>query len=304
MPIVGRTAELGEVDTWFAGSNHARAALLVIQGQAGIGKTSIWSEAASRASQAGWQVLSCRSGASDAALAYVGLTDLLSVIPDDVLRTLPEPQRRPLAIALLREAAAGELDFRAVSTGLAALLVRLAQAAPLLLAVDDVQWLDQASATSLAFALRRAVDHQVRMLVSARLHGPSGQRPRVLTDIEAALGRAACTSISVGPLSVASLHRVLRTQLGSSFARPMLTRIHQAADGNPFYALEIARELQRVGPPPPGHPLPVPADHTELALLRVRRLPRQTRQALAMMASMPTSGLGEGAAMSGRHRIR
>jgi hypothetical protein len=102
MPIVGRTAELGEVDTWFAGSNHARAALLVIQGQAGIGKTSIWSEATSRASQAGWQVLSCRPGASDAALAYVGLTDLLSVIPDDGLRMLPEPQRRRTATRSMR----------------------------------------------------------------------------------------------------------------------------------------------------------------------------------------------------------
>ena len=233
-----------------------------MDGQAGIGKTTIWSEAVSRARQAGWRVLSCRPAPSDAALGYVGLTDLLSPVTDDLLGELPEPQRRPLAVALLREqATTAELDFRAVSTGLAALLTRLAAAAPLLLAIDDAQSLDQASAKALAFVILRIRDHPIGMLTAVRLAGTLGQRPRVVTEIEAAVSGDERARIEIGPLSQAALHEVLRSQLGPSFARPLLTRIHEAAGGNPFYALEIGRELNRVGPPAAGHPLPVPSDH-------------------------------------------
>jgi len=289
--IAGRAAELAQIDAWLAGGKaggrDVNPSLLCIDGQAGIGKTTLWSEAISRARQTGWRVLSCRPVPSEAALAYVSLTDLLSPVPDDLLGSLPEAQRRPLAIALLREPTAAELDSRAVSTGLAALLSLLAGTGPLLLAIDDAQWLDRASGSALAFALRRIGNHPVRMIASVRLDGPGSQRPRVTTDIEAALSRDERVRIVVGPLSLAALDQVFRSQLGSSFARPMLTRIHQAAVGNPFYALEIAREINRVGAPPPGHPLPVPDDSRELALLRIRRLPRPTRQALAMMAAMP-----------------
>ena len=78
----------------------------------------------------------------------------------------------------------------------------------------------------------------------------------------------------------------VRPALGTSFARPVLVRIHRAAGGNPFYALEIGREMQRRGVPPPSQPLPVPGDHRDLALLRLKRLPRATRDALARVAAM------------------
>ena len=198
--------------------------------------------------------------------------------------SLPGPQRRPLAIALLRdESGGGDLDFRAVSTGLAALLTLLADTEPLLLAVDDAQWLDQASGKALGFALRRLGDRPVRLVTSVRLDGSRGRHAGAFCGIEMAPGRDACARIVVGPLSVAALHQVFVSLLGSSFPRPMLTRIHTAAGSNPFYALEI----NQVGAPPPGHPLPVPDDQRDLAQLRVRRLPRPTRQVLAMMASMP-----------------
>jgi DNA-binding CsgD family transcriptional regulator len=288
--IAGRTAELAAIGAWLiagtAGGHDARPAMLSVEGQAGIGKTTLWSAAVEAAARAGWRVLSCRPAPSDAALAYVGLTDLLSSVPDERLGDLPEPQRRPLAIALLREPAAAELDFRAVSTGLTGLLTVAADMGPLLLAIDDAQWLDQASGKALAFALHRIEGRPLRIIISVRVDGAT--RPRVIAGIEAALrGPDERARIAVGPLSVAALHEVFTARLGSSFPRPMLTRIHAVASGNPFYALEIAREISRVGAPPPGHPLPVPDDHRELALLRVRRLPRATRQALEMMAAMP-----------------
>jgi len=71
-----------------------------------------------------------------------------------------------------------------------------------------------------------------------------------------------------------------------SITRPMLVRIHQSSGGNPFYALEIASEIQRLGVVSPGRPLPVPLDRRELALIRLRRLPSETRDALARVAAM------------------
>ncbi len=92
---------------------------------------------------------------------------------------------------------------------------------------------------------------------------------------------------------MAAIHQLVRRALGEAFPRPLLVGIHRAAGGNPFYALEIAREIQRVGSPPPGQPLPVPSDHRELAMLRLRRLPRATRDVLAQVAAMPSAAVGQ-----------
>jgi DNA-binding CsgD family transcriptional regulator len=288
MTVIGRDAELAEIAEWLAGGPDDCPPVLAIEGHAGIGKTTIWAEAIRRARQDGWRVLSCRPASSDVALAYVSLTDLLASVPDEALRELPEPQRRPLSVALLREEHGGsDLDSRAVATALAALLNLLAGGDRLLVGIDDAQWLDQASGKALAFAFRRVAHDSVRMLASVRLEATIGRRTGAFAEIYTALGPIGSRRVEVGPLSVAALHHIFSSVLGSSFPRPMLTRIHGAAGGNPFYALEIARELLRVGAPPAGHPLPIPDDHRDLALLRVRRLPRSARDALAMMASMP-----------------
>lgn len=120
---LGRDAELGRIEAWLAvGSGPAGPQLvLVIEGEPGIGKTTLWIEATGRARDAGWHVLSCRPAASDAGLPHVGLADLLRSVPDDAFARLPAPQRRALGVALLREEAGGiDLDPRAVGTGLTA----------------------------------------------------------------------------------------------------------------------------------------------------------------------------------------
>ena len=286
---LGRDAELGRIEAWLAvGSGPAGPQLvLVIEGEPGIGKTTLWAEATGRARDAGWHVLSCRPAASDAGLPHVGLADLLRSIPDDAFARLPAPQRRALGVALLREEAGGiDLDPRAVGTGLTALLRLVAGDGPLMLAVDDAQWLDPASARALAFALRRLDDTELRLVAAVRTEGPAGQRTGGFPAVESALDRQAITRIEVGPLTVAAIHQMFARTLGTSFARPVLVRIHRAAGGNPFYALEIGREMQRLGVPPPSQPLPVPGDHRDLALLRLKRLPRATRDVLARVAAM------------------
>ena len=283
---LGRDTELGQIGAWLApGAAPAPAGprlVLVIEGEPGIGKTTLWTEATGRARAAGWHVLSCRPAASDAGLPHVGLADLLRSVPDDAFARLPAPQRRALGVALLREEAGGiDLDPRAVGTGLTALLGLIASDGPLMLAVDDAQWLDPASARALGFALRRLDDRQLRLVTAVRTEGPAGQRTGAFAAVEASLDRQTITRIEVGPLSVAAIHQMFARTLGSSFARPVLVRIHRAAGGNPFYALEIGREVQRLGVPPPSQPLPIPGDHRDLALLRLQRLPRATRDVLA-----------------------
>ena len=276
MDVLGRDGELGRIGAWV--SADPAPAVLAIEGEPGIGKTTLWAEGIRRAREAGWQVLSCRPAPSDAALSHVGLADLLRPVPEQAFGGLASPQRRALAVALLREEASeGDLDPRAVGTGLTALLTVLAGQAKLMLAIDDAQWLDPASARAIAFALRRMDSQPVRLLTAVRVEGPGKRRPAGLTALDAAADHRDTARLLVGPLTVAATHHLCRQVLGASFPRPLLVRVHRAAGGNPFYALEIAREIQRVGVPQTGQPLPVPDDHRNLALLRLRRLPPATR---------------------------
>ena len=289
--VLGREAELASIDAWLAQVPGAgKAGLLVIAGEPGIGKTTLWAEATRRASAIGCQVLSSRPVPSDAGLPHVVLADLLRPLPDDALRALPDPQRRALEVALLRaDPGEGDLDPRAVGSGLTSLLDTMVTDGPPILAVDDAQWLDPASARSIAFALRRLENRPVAVIAAVRV-SETGRRDGNFAAIESSL---AGSRLEVGPLSVAAIHQVFRQALGDSFPRPLLVGIHRAAGGNPFYALEIAREIRQVGIPPPGQPLPVPADHRELVLLRLRRLPRATRDVLTELAATPRAAIGQ-----------
>lgn len=291
--VPGRDAELGRIEAWLhPGTENgpeppAVRVALAIEGEPGIGKTTLWAEAVRRAREQGWQVLTCRPVPSDTGLPYTGLADLLRPLPDEVFGNLPPPQRRPLGVALLREeAGTGGLDPRAVGTALTALLGAVADTGPLMLAVDDAQWLDPASARALAFAVRRLEERPVRLLAAVRIEAPQ-RNPGAFAALESSLGHQAIERLPAGPLSVAAIHQVLLQGLGASFPRPVLVRVHRAAGGNPFYALETAREIHRIGAPPPGRPLPIPGDHRDLALLRLHRLPRETRDALAVVAASP-----------------
>jgi DNA-binding NarL/FixJ family response regulator/predicted negative regulator of RcsB-dependent stress response len=284
MDIVGRDTELEAVNSWL---NSAAARVFVLEGEPGIGKTTVWVEAVRLAREEGRGVLLCRPRPSDSGLPNVGLTDLLRSVPDEAFRNLPPPQRRSLEVATLRrDPGEGDLEPRAVGTALTAMVTHLAQQGPLLLAVDDAQWLDAASTRSLAFALHRIETQDVRLLAAIRVESGLPKQSAFLAAIDSTMGREQVNRLRVGPLSVAALHQLIVQTVGEKFTRPVLMRIHQASGGNPFYALEIAREIQRLGPPPPGRPLPVPEDHRGLALLRLGRLPRSTRDVLAQVAAM------------------
>src|SRR6187551_1362014 len=152
--IVGREAELREIERFLAAVRTAPGAL-VIEGEAGIGKSTIWLEAVRRAEESGFRVLQARPAESEARLSYAALADLVGDAVDEVAFALPAVQERALDVALLRAGPDETAEPRTTATAVVGVLSALAARGALLVAVDDVQWLDPASAEALAFAARR-----------------------------------------------------------------------------------------------------------------------------------------------------
>ena len=162
--IVGRESEVGDVG-WFLLGSEARA--LLLEGPAGVGKTTVWRAAIDAASRLEHTVLITRPLETETSASFSGLTDLLGGLFDAQGDALPAPQRDALGAALLRTSP-GDATAGAVSAGTLGLLRTTAQDRPVLVAVDDLQWLDQPTAAALRFALRRCDGDPV----PAARHGP------------------------------------------------------------------------------------------------------------------------------------
>ena len=282
--IVGREEELASTHA-FIGLAEEGPTALVLEGEAGIGKSTLWLAGVEHARARGVRVLASRPAEAERDLAHVGLGDLFEDVLDDVLPALSAPRRRALETVLLVAEASGDpVDHRVLAVAVRDVLQLLSEKEPLLIAVDDIQWLDPSSSSALAFALRRLASNQVLLLLARRL-GDGAQPSR----IEQALDAQRVRRMPVGPLSVGALHRFLRDRLGRSFARQTLLRIHERSGGNPFYALELARVLDE--DPDPLQPLPVPETLEELVRARINALPAPTREALALASALGTTSV-------------
>ena len=284
--LIGRTSEraaiLAALDASVAGS-----AAVLLTGDAGIGKTAIWESVVAERRLAGDHLLISRATAAEARLPWVGLTDLLRTIPSSTLASLPELQQRALEVVTLRAASltsggSEPLDERLVGTALLSALNVAADTAPVLLAVDDLPCLDTATASALMFALRRVEGrHPARLLATVR-----GSWHGVRLPALQGLPEDRCSVISVGPLTLGALFDLLQTRRAIRLARPLLVRVHETSGGNPLYALELARALDRLEiSPKPGTPLPVPAGLDALVDARVRDLPVEVAEVVAATAA-------------------
>ena len=292
--VIGREEELSAVDEFLAATED-EAACLSLEGEPGIGKTTVWQEAVRRARELGFCILSSRPAASEARLSFAGLGDLLADVGAEVSAGLPDPQREALDAALLRAPPGSRApDHRTVGVALLSVMRSLASCSPVLIAVDDAQWLDRATAAVLEFAVRRLGPMPVRTLVTVRVTA------RSVRTFDSAVDGRRRRVIRVGPLDAVALHDVIRVQLGYLFPYPVLVRLEQAACGNPFYAIESGRELLAQGEPGPGQRLPVPRDLRRLATARIRRLPAGTRRGLLLAAALsaPRIDLVDGADLS------
>jgi len=286
--IFGRDAELNAVSGFLAGLSAAPSAL-VLAGTAGAGKTTLLREAAEQAAGRGYTVLRTLPARSDMRLAFAGLADLLGSRLDEILLRLPAPQRRALGVALLVEDAPQvPPDPHVIAAGFRTALLALAASAPVVVVIDDIQWLDAPTAAAAGFVLRRLARERVGLLCAQRTEAPGG-------DLPLELDRAGLRTevLPLAGLSLGALHRLLRTRLGLIFSHPTLRRIHGESAGNPFIALEIGRGLARRGiTRVAGGPLPLPGTLTGLVGERLRELPASVTDALRAVALMPDAPLG------------
>jgi DNA-binding CsgD family transcriptional regulator len=284
--IVGRGDELAAV-MWLIGRAADGLAALLLTGAAGIGKTTIWEAGVEAGRDAGFCVLRTGPARSETGLTLGGLTDLLGPVADRVVGKLPDPQRHALEVALLRVEPSGILpDQRALSVAVTGALRELTDETPVLIAVDDLQWLDESSAALLAYALRRLADRPIGVLATARSGELAGQDAREANELLAAVAADHRDRVNLEPLPLGALHGLFQLHLGRSFPRLALVRIEAASGGNPLYALEIGRALTGSEVPTDPHvPLPIPDTLGSLMTGRLAVLPLATREALQLVAA-------------------
>ena len=276
--MVGRDAELSSLYAILDPAAAGPAALL-LEGEAGIGKSTLWRAGVDAARARGFRVLLSQPAEVERDLAHAGLGDLFEESLESVLPALSAPRRRALEVALLVEDAAHGSDPRTLGVAVRNALDVLTAQAPLVLAVDDVQWLDPSSVSALAFALRRMREQPILLLLARRL-GAGAET----SELERAIEGDRVERLSIGPLSLGATHRLLQARLGRTFSRPTLLRVHEVSGGNPFYALELAGVLRP--DVDPMEPLHVPATLEGLVRARLDGLPPATRQGLLLASAL------------------
>lgn len=272
-PVIGRDAELAEIAGVLAAS---RKRAVVIEGPAGIGKSTVWRAAVAAAGEAGWRVLVVRPREVEAGMPYAALEGLLGQCLSDVASYLPSLQRRALDVALLRvEPQSAVADPQLVAAATASALRVLSARQPVLICVDDAQWLDALSADALHFALRRLDADPAHVMVTWRSQS---------SPLDLGLDGDDLHRTSIAPLLVDHLRAVVHQHLDQRLSAPSARALHRLSGGNPFYALEIARSRPEGDY---GFDRPLTLDDVQhLVGRRFAELPAPTLSAVATVAAM------------------
>lgn len=274
--IAGRDAERAAI-AGLAATPAAGLTALVLEGEAGIGKTTLWRHAVDLLAARGDTVLTARPARAEHRLSFAVLGDLLEPVPQDLVAALPEPQRAVLEVALLRRPAGRRLDAHTLGRALVSLIAALTAHERLVIAVDDVQWADPASVRILAFALRRVPDRAVTVIAGRR----TGE---AYADPLAELARDRVRRMRLGPLRRDAVMTLIRERAHERPSRAQMERIATVSAGNPLHAVEMVRRLD--------DPTAAADDGLERMLTaRVRRLPAATRAALLQASAMATPTL-------------
>jgi DNA-binding NarL/FixJ family response regulator len=240
---VGRDEELGRVRDLLEAVRGGLTGALVVQGEAGIGKTTLLAAAEELAD--GFTCLWARGVESEATLGHAALLELLTPVQDR-LSDLPTAQAEALAAALGWGPAGAPGDRYLVAAATLSLLAAAAEQAPLLVLADDLHWVDRESAAALLFAARRLHRDAVAFLFAVRT-GSGGVVPLA--------GLSVLSLAGLAPAEAAGL-------LPARLADPVAARLVERTRGNPLALSEVTRRLtpaQLVGAAPLPDPLPVGA---------------------------------------------
>ncbi len=278
--LLGRQAECEQLDVLLAAARAGKSGALVLRGEAGIGKSALLEYAAANAT--GMGVLRARGVESESELPFSGLYDLFRPILGR-LDAIPKPQAGALRRALALDPADAQPRETMLTAGSSedrftycvatlSVLAAAAEESPLLVLVDDAQWLDASSREALLFAARRLETEGVLVLFATRdglgAARPSGLPELVLTGLDS---------------------QAARELLGSrSMASPVAERLVNATAGNPLALLEIPSLLsegQLSGAEPLEEPLPAGPSVERAFLRRLDALPDTAREALVVAAA-------------------
>jgi DNA-binding CsgD family transcriptional regulator len=276
--IVGRTEERAVLDR-FMGDALAEPRVLLIEGEAGIGKSTLLDDLLDTAAQRGTVVLACRPSHSEMDLSYVGLIELFIGLADGVIEALPGPQAKVIRMILRREEPDGQFDRLSLYLAVAATVRSLAALGPVLITVDDAQWLDHASARTLVFVVRRLAGTATRIAIVRR----TGEVTDWIGDLTRSIHGNRVDEVRLAPIGPRDLSRVLRRVLGWAPAWPRTVRIAELSRGNPLHALELARAVGSVreGVDLDGS---LPDSVLELARSRIAKLAPHVRTAVEIAA--------------------
>jgi DNA-binding CsgD family transcriptional regulator len=267
----GRRDELAAMDGLLDSARGGRSGVLVLRGDAGVGKTALLEHAIASASDV--TLLRAVGVESEMELAFAALHQVCAPIDDSVGR-LPAPQRDALEVTFGMSAGAAPDRFL-VALATLSLFSEAAQERPLLCVIDDAQWLDRASAQALAFVARRVLAEPVALLFAAR----------ETTDAFAGL-----PELLVEGLDDAEARKLLASVIPGRLDDRVADQIVAEARGNPLALLELPHGLspaQLAG----GFGLPAAlslAGTIEQSFLhRLEALPENTRQLLLVAAAEP-----------------
>ena len=298
--IAGRANEI-EVLERFLDDDLPEPRSLLIQGAPGIGKTSLLRALLEMSGRREYSVAMCQPTRSEMDLSYAGLVGMLDALGLAAVDALPAPQAQVLRTILRLDDSAQPVDR--LSLGLATVAAMRAEACdrPLVIAVDDSQWLDQPTARILAFLVRRLGGTRARVVVVRSLgalplhlggdRSGAGDDPVTWSEeLARAMPEGRFERLEVGPVDPSDLSQIMRRALGWAPAWPRVVRIAELSQGNPLHALELARAFGASWSGD-GPESPMPDSVLELARSRIEGLPDQVRDAVGLASVPRNAGL-------------
>lgn len=231
----------------------------------------------STAEERRYTVLACRPADAETRLSYSSLADLLTSVDEPTIAALPPPQRDALAAVMLRQPApTGTVDARSVATAVLNVLRALSLRAPVVVGIDDLQWLDRTSAQAINFAARR-MDGRFGVIVATRTAHLDHYNVQFLRNER-------FRKLKVAPMSDAVLHEVVRIHTGRSMSKPAFAKLLRISGGNPFYAIEVVLTMGADDISKPG--AAIPQSLIELTKTRLRRVGPEVRRVLVVVAAL------------------